>query len=59
MHAMTASDELHVVVGAGGGSGRLVVQHLAGSGRRVRAVTRNGRVWARPASSSSPPTHLM
>ncbi len=43
MHAMTASDELHVVVGAGGGSGRLVVQHLAGSGRRVRAVTRNGR----------------
>jgi hypothetical protein len=35
MPAMTASDGLHVVVGAGGASGRLVVQHLAGCPSRL------------------------
>ena len=43
MTSPTPSDELHVVVGAGGASGRLVVRDLSRSGRRVRAVTRNGR----------------
>lgn len=35
--------ELHVVVGAGGVTGRLVVRHLLAAGCRVRAVTRDGR----------------
>jgi nucleoside-diphosphate-sugar epimerase len=43
MNTPTRNDELHVVVGAGGASGRLVVRDLSRSGRRVRAVTRNGR----------------
>lgn len=34
---------MHVVVGAGGATGRLVVRQLKLSGHRVRAVTRNGR----------------
>ena len=34
---------LHVVVGAGGVTGRLVVSHLLAAGRRVRALTRDGR----------------
>ena len=34
---------LHVVVGAGGASGRQVVRHLRAAGLRVRAVTRDGR----------------
>lgn len=35
--------ELHVVVGAAGVTGRLVVRHLLAAGCRVRAVTRDGR----------------
>ena len=35
--------ELHVVVGAAGVTGRLVVRHLSAAGCRVRAITRNGR----------------
>lgn len=37
------AQELHVVVGAGGVTGRLVVSHLLAAGRRVRALTRDGR----------------
>jgi nucleoside-diphosphate-sugar epimerase len=37
------STGLHVVVGAGGASGRRVVHHLHLAGHRVRAVTRDGR----------------
>jgi hypothetical protein len=43
--------DLHVVVGAGGAVGRLVVAHLHAAGVRVRAVTRDGSRW-RP----TPPT---
>ncbi len=43
MHSPRRADEVHVVVGAGGASGKLVVRELARSGLRVRAVTRNGR----------------
>ncbi len=39
----SAGYSLHVVVGAAGASGRLVVQHLREAGHRVRAVTRDGR----------------
>lgn len=35
--------DVHVVVGAGGAVGRLVVGHLHAAGVRVRAVTRDGR----------------
>ena len=35
--------DVHVVVGAAGAVGRLVVGHLQAAGVRVRAVTRNGR----------------
>ena len=35
--------DVHVVVGAGGAVGRLVVGHLATAGVTVRAVTRDGR----------------
>lgn len=38
-----AERELHVVVGAAGVTGRLVVRHLLAAGCRVRAVTRDGR----------------
>ena len=37
---------LHVVVGAGGATGRLVVRELAARGERVRAVNRSGRADA-------------
>jgi nucleoside-diphosphate-sugar epimerase len=38
---------LHVVLGAGGGTGGAVVRELVGQGRRVRAVTRGGNAAAR------------
>lgn len=38
-----AEREVHVVVGAAGVTGRLVVRHLLAAGCRVRAVTRDGR----------------
>ncbi|WP_395726982.1 NAD-dependent epimerase/dehydratase family protein [Nakamurella sp.] len=38
-----SGQNLHVVVGAAGVTGRLVVRHLVAAGCRVRAVTRNGR----------------
>ena len=37
---------LHVVLGAGGGTGGAIVRELVGQGRRVRAVTRGGRAAA-------------
>jgi nucleoside-diphosphate-sugar epimerase len=37
-------DGLHVVVGASGGTGRVVVRELRAAGRRVRAVNRSGRL---------------
>lgn len=40
--------ELHVVVGAAGVTGRLVVRHLLAAGCRVRAITRNGRPVGHP-----------
>ena len=36
-------DELHVVVGASGATGRVIVRELVGRGKRVRAVNRSGR----------------
>ncbi len=39
----TDPSEVHVVMGAGGAVGRLVVGHLTTSGATVRAVTRDGR----------------
>ncbi|SNR25436.1 NAD-dependent epimerase/dehydratase family protein [Blastococcus mobilis] len=41
--AASGGSDVHVVVGAGGAVGRLVVAHLHAAGARVRAVTRNGR----------------
>ncbi|MEJ2503990.1 MAG: NAD-dependent epimerase/dehydratase family protein, partial [Gemmatimonadota bacterium] len=35
-------NEIHVVLGAGGGAGGAVVRALADGGRAVRAVTRSG-----------------
>ncbi len=40
---MEESNELHVVVGASGATGRVVVRELAARGKRVRAVNRGGR----------------
>jgi nucleoside-diphosphate-sugar epimerase len=37
---------LHVVLGAGGGTGGAIVRELVGQGRRVRAVTRGGNTAA-------------
>ena len=37
---------LHVVLGAGGGTGGAIVRELVGQGRRVRAVTRRGNAAA-------------
>ena len=37
---------LHVVLGAGGGTGGSIVRELVGQGRRVRAVTRGGNAAA-------------
>ena len=42
--------ELHVVVGAAGVTGRLVVRHLSAAGCRVRAITRNGRSVGDPTA---------
>ena len=43
---MTTSveDGLHVVVGASGGTGRVIVRELRAAGRRVRAVNRSWRL---------------
>jgi len=41
MRGMDAG-RLHVVLGAGGGTGGAIVRELVGQGRRVRAVTRGG-----------------
>ena len=43
----TAAGRLHVVLGAGGGTGGAIVRELVGQGRRVRAVTRGGNAAAR------------
>jgi nucleoside-diphosphate-sugar epimerase len=40
---MTESDGLHVVVGATGATGRVIVRQLAAKGKRVRAINRSGR----------------
>jgi len=40
------ADQLHVVLGAGGGTGGAIVRELVGQGRRVRAVTRGGKAAA-------------
>lgn len=40
---MTGAPDLHVVIGAGGATGRLVTRELHERGLRVRAVTRDGR----------------
>ena len=45
---MTEPDGLHVVVGASGGTGSALLRVLAGSGRRIRAVNRSGRMSAPP-----------
>jgi nucleoside-diphosphate-sugar epimerase len=42
----TGTDELHVVVGASGGTGAAVVRELARRGHRVRAVNRAGNADA-------------
>lgn len=39
----TRKNELHVVVGASGATGRIVVRELVARGKRVRAVSRGGR----------------
>jgi len=39
--------KLHVVLGAGGGTGGAIMRELVGQGRRVRAVTRGGGAAAR------------
>ncbi len=44
------SAELHVVVGAAGATGRLVVGHLLAAGCRVRALTRDGRPVGSPGA---------
>ena len=44
------AQELHVVVGAAGVTGRLVVRHLSAAGCRVRAITRNGRSVGDPTA---------
>jgi nucleoside-diphosphate-sugar epimerase len=41
-----AVGRLHVVLGAGGGTGGAIVRELVGQGRRVRAVTRGGNAAA-------------
>lgn len=40
---MTTTDELHVVLGASGGTGSAVVEELLRRGHRVRAVSRSGK----------------
>src|SRR3712207_5630055 len=43
---MKEKNELHVVVGASGATGRVVARELAARGKRVRAVNRSGRAPA-------------
>jgi nucleoside-diphosphate-sugar epimerase len=43
---MNDADEVHVVVGASGGTGTALVRELVARGRRVRAVNRSGRMAA-------------
>jgi len=50
MHAQPSKGDVHVVVGAGGASGRLVVRDLVRAGHRVRAVTRDGRDVGTPGA---------
>ena len=45
---MSEHEGLHVVVGAGGGTGSAIVRELMARGRRVRAVGRSGRVSVPP-----------
>jgi nucleoside-diphosphate-sugar epimerase len=40
---MSETNELHVIIGASGATGRLVVRELLARGKRVRAVNRSGR----------------
>jgi len=42
-HLLTETNELHVVVGASGATGRVIVRELATKGKRVRAVNRSDR----------------
>lgn len=51
--AVGGSSGVHVVVGAGGAVGRLVVAHLHAAGLRVRAVTRDGRDVGTPGAESA------
>jgi nucleoside-diphosphate-sugar epimerase len=44
--ALERARRLHVVLGAGGGTGGAIVRELVGQGRRVRAVTRGGNAGA-------------
>ena len=46
---MERANDLQVVLGAGGGTGRAIVDELVRQGRRVRAVSRSGRVAGLPA----------
>jgi len=39
---MRTENDLHVVLGASGGTGNAIVRHLADRGHRVRAVSRKG-----------------
>jgi nucleoside-diphosphate-sugar epimerase len=47
---MERAEGLQVVLGAGGGTGRAITDELVRQGRRVRAVSRGGRVAGLPAS---------
>ena len=39
---MTAANELHIVIGASGGTGGAIVRELVARGKRVRGVNRSG-----------------
>jgi nucleoside-diphosphate-sugar epimerase len=41
---MGETNDLHVVIGASGGTGSVLVRELVARGRRVRAINRSGRV---------------
>lgn len=45
---MSEHEELHVVVGAGGGAGGAIVRELVARGKRVRAVGRSGKAAVPP-----------
>lgn len=47
---MERAEGMQVVLGAGGGTGRAIVDELVRQGRRVRAVSRDGRIAGLPAS---------